>query len=133
MNKTILVASFVFPDKIDWFIDLLSKNFNIKKENVFMYKNLDDDTKVIITFKLILINGEKINLNKILPNATIIHKKGNAIYTINALNLLINFENSDNMSNLSYEHYEVDWSKYQDKMLITNKTNLVFINIQRIF
>lgn len=133
MNRTILVASFIFPDKLDWFLSLLSENFDIKKDNVFLYKNLDNNTKIIITFKLILVNGEKINLRDFLPNATIINKRGDAIFTINALNNLIELESNSELGNINYHNHQIDWNKYQHKMILTNKSNLVILNIERIF
>jgi hypothetical protein len=133
MNRTILVASFIYPDKLDWFLNLLSNKYNIKKNNVFLYKNLEDNTKIIITFKLVLINGEKINLKQTFPNATIINKRGDAIFTINALNSLIELESSLDKGNINYQNHQIDWCKYQHQMVLTNKSNLVFLNIERIF
>ena len=133
MDRTILLASFIFPERLDWFLNHLETKFNIPKDKVFIFKNLDDESKVIVTFKLVLIDGRKINLANNFPNALIIHKKGMAIYTINALNTLIEFENDLDKGNVIHKDYKIDWSKYQNKMILTDKTNLVFINIERIF
>jgi hypothetical protein len=133
MDRIILVASFIQPNELDWFLSILSTDFNINKDNVFFYKNLDDDTKIIVTFKLILFNGEKINLKEFFPNATIINKRGDALFTINALNNLIEFECGLENGNIKHHNHQIDWSKYQHQMILTNKSNLVFINIERIF
>jgi len=133
MDRTILVASFIFPERLEWFLKTLEKKFDIKKDKVFIFKNLDDDSKLIVTFRLILINGKKINLKHHFPNATIIHKKGNAIYTINALNTLIESESGLEKGNINYHNHKIDWSKYQNKMILTNNGNLVFLPIERIF
>jgi len=133
MNRTILVASFISPDKLDLFLNLLETKFNIKSKEAFIFKNLDDESKIIVTYKLVLIDGNKIDLNKHFPNATIIHKKGNAIYTINALNSLIELESGVDKGNINYKDYTIDWSKYQNKMILTNREGLIFINIQRLF
>jgi hypothetical protein len=133
MDRTILVASFILPEKLDWLLELLLTKFKIEKSNVFLFKNLDDDSKIIATFKLTLYDNVKINLNENFPGATIIHKKGNAIYTINALNNLIELDSKVGLGNIIYENYQIDWSKYQNKMILTNNGCLVFINIERIF
>ena len=52
MNKTILLATFIFPERVDWFLNYLGTKFSITKDKVFCYKNLDDESKYIITFKL---------------------------------------------------------------------------------
>lgn len=133
MDRTILVASFIFPERLDWFVNLLNTKFKLSKDKIFVFKNLDDESKLIVTFKILLKNGNKINLSEIFPNATIIHKKGNAIYTINALNTLIELESGLEKGNVNHKSHVIDWSKYQNKMIMTNKNNLIFLNIERIF
>lgn len=133
MNRKILVASFIYPSKLDWFLDILLSKFQIEKDKVFLFKNLNDDSKIITTFKLNLLNGEKIQLSDYFPNSTIIHKKGLAIYTINALNKLIELDDNLEEGNINHQTYQIDWNKYQNKMILMNNDNLVFIDIERIF
>ena len=71
-------------------------------------------------------------LKKEFPNATLIHKKGNAIYSINALNKLIETYNTDNIGNINYKSVIIDWSNYQDKLLLIKNNNLVITPIKRI-
>lgn len=133
MNKTILIASFIFPERTDWFLDYLETKFNITKNKVFCYKNLDDDSKVIITFKITVPNGERLNFKDLFPNAVILHKKGNALYTINALNKLIDEKYPESKGNTDYKNVKIDWSEYQDKMITLNSENLSILNISRLF
>ena len=129
MNK-ITIASFIFPERLDWFIDYLDNKFNIKKEKVFVFKNLDDESKLIVTFKFKLAN-KHVNLKNLFPSATPIHKKGMAIYTINALNKLIESEVGD--ENIDHKTYKVDWNEYQNKLILLNDGVLMISNITRIF
>jgi hypothetical protein len=78
MDRTILLASFIFPERLEWFLSYLKNKFNIEKEKVFCFENLDDESKVIITFRLTIEDGKQLNLKNLFPNAVIIHKKGNA-------------------------------------------------------
>ena len=133
MTRIILLASFIYPDRLDWFLGLLSENFNISKDKVFLYKNLDDNNKIIVTFRLVLVNGEKINLKALLPNATIVNKRGDALFTINALNMMIDLKFGLDKGNIDYQNQQIDWSEYQGNLILTNKGNLEFINIERIF
>lgn len=133
MNKTILIASFIFPERIDWFLSYLEAKFDIIKNKVFCYKNLDDDSKVIITFKLTVSTDERLNFKDLFPNAVILHKKGNALYTINALNKLIDEKYPDSIGNTDYKNIKIDWSEYQNKMITLNGENLSILNISRLF
>lgn len=133
MSKTILLATFIFPERLDWFLDYLENKFNIPKEKVFIFQNLDDESKLIVTFKLVLRNGKRINLKKYFPNAIPIHKKGTAIYTINALNKLIEMETGLEAGNIDYKKHRIDWDNYQDRLILNNNGELKFYEIKRVF
>jgi hypothetical protein len=133
MDKTLLLATFIFPERLDWFLDFLENKFDISKNKVFVFKNLDDEAKVIVTFKLILKGGKRINLKNHFPNAIPIHKRGTAIYTINALNKLIELETDLELGNIDYKNHKIDWSKYQDSLILTNNNELRFYRIKRVF
>jgi hypothetical protein len=133
MDKTILLASFIFPERVEWFLSYLEAKFNITKDKVFCYKNLDDESKVIITFKLSIPEGKRYNLKDLFPSAIPIHKKGNALYTINALNKLIDQRNGDSVGNIDNKSVIIDWNEYQNKLLLTNGKELSFLSIQRVF
>ena len=132
-NKTILLASFIFPERKEWFLNYLEDNFRIKPDRVFGYENLDDEAKLIITFKFTLIEGKRVNFKDIFPNATMIHKKGNALYTINALNKIIDEISGENIGNVDNKSVQIDWSRYQDKFLLTSNDEIKIYNIKRIF
>lgn len=133
MDKTILLASFIFNERLDWFLSYLEKKFSITKDKVFVFKNLDDESKLIVTFKFILKDTKKVDFNSIFPNAILIHKKGNAIYTINALNKLIESTQLDNIGNIDYKSVVINWSEYQNKLILTNNSQLAIFSIERVF
>jgi len=127
------LASFIFPERLDWFINYLDKKFSIPKNKVFGYKNLHDETKIIITYKLSINNDEKLDLKSLFPNAIIIHKNGDALYTINALNKLIESDLDASLGNIDYKSHKIDWSTYQNKMILTDKQKLSILDIKRVF
>lgn len=133
MDKTITLASFIFPERVEWFLSYLEAKFKITKDKVFCYKNLDDESKLIITFRLVIQEGKRLNLKDLFPSAIPIHKKGNALYTINALNKLIESSNKDLVGNIDYKSIKVKWEDYQDKLILTNNDELMFFRINRIF
>jgi hypothetical protein len=133
MNKTILLASFIFPERVEWFLDYLESKFQINKDKVFCYKNLDDEAKVIMTFKIIIPEGKPLNLKNLFPSAVPIHKKGDALYTINALNKLIEEKFPESIGNINNRSIKIDWSEYQNKMILINHNELTILNISRVF
>lgn len=133
MDKTILLASFIFPERTEWFLNYLENKFSTPKTKVFCYKNLDDESKVIMTFKLVIPQNKRLNLKDLFPSAIPIHKKGNALYTINALNMLIDSMSGDNIGNVDYGSVIINWDEYQNKLILTKGKELVFLNIERVF
>ena len=133
MNKTSLLASFIFPERLEWFLSYLEAKFSIGKEKVFCYKDENDESKLIITFKLSMPDDKSLNLKDLLPNAVIIHKKGNALYTINALNKLIDEKGEESIGNIDYKNVKIDWEEYQDKFIIIKERELNILSISRVF
>jgi hypothetical protein len=131
MNKTILLASFIFPERVDWFLNYLKTTFNV--DSVFCYKNLDDESKVILTFRLAINTEQPLNLKKLFPSAVIIHKNGDALYTINALNLLIQEKYPESVGNIDNKQIKIEWSEYQNKFILINNKQLCIFNIKRVF
>jgi len=131
MNKTILLASFIFPERVDWFLNYLKTTFNV--DSVFCYKNLDDESKVILTFRLSINTEQPLNLKKLFPSAVIIHKNGDALYTINALNLLIQEKYPESVGNIDNKQIKIEWSEYQNKFILINNKQLCIFNIKRVF
>jgi len=133
MNKNILLASFIFPERVEWFLSYLETKFKITKDNVFCYKNLDDESKVIMTFKLSVPEDKSLNLKDLFPNAIPIHKRGNCIYTINALNRMIENLHPESIGNIDNKSIKIDWDEYQNKMIIINASELKIFNIIKVF
>ena len=133
MDKSILLASFILLEKQEWFLNYLKVKFNIPKDKVFGYHNVNDETKIILTFKLLLTDGKQINLKSLFPNAITIHKRGDALYTINALNALIDLEYPESRGNIDYKSIKIDWTKYQNKFILVDDKELVVLDIHRIF
>jgi hypothetical protein len=133
MNRSIILASFVFPERLETFLNYLQKRFKLDRERIFIYDNIDDPIKKIVTYKVFLKDGKKIDLKSIFPRTIIIHKKGECLYTINALNRLIEEENGLESGNVEHKNYELDWEKYQNKLVLTTSEGLVFNDIKREF
>ena len=132
MVKIITLASFVLNEKIISFKKYLNKRFKIQENNIFEY-SLDDNEKTILTYRIHLYDGERINTRSFFPPTVIVHKKGECFYTINALNRLIESINNLESGNVNYKDYKIDWNDYQNKLIIVKHNELKIIDIKRIF
>jgi len=133
MDKTILLASFVHIDNVNTFIEYLSTQFDIEKDKVFGYKLISDESQIVITFKIILKDGIQINLKDFFQNSVIIHKRGDALYTINALNELIKTKIDGDIGNIDMKSVKIDWVEYQGKLILIDNQKLSLFDIKRIF
>jgi hypothetical protein len=133
MNKTIILASFVYPDRQDNFLRFLYKRYKVRRERVFIYDNIDNPKKNILTYKIFLNQGERVDLNEFFPKTIIVHKKKECFYTINALNLLIEKLTPNDRGNIDHKQINVNWEDYQNKMLLSTNNDLIIYNIKRNF
>lgn len=131
-NKIITLASFVFIDKIENFKKYLYKRFRVPEDKIFTYI-LEEENKKLVTFRILLKDGKKINTDTFFPTTIIVHKKGECFYTINALNKLIDENNLENNGNIEHSKVIIDWDNYQNKMLIIKSGELKIINLKRDF
>jgi len=81
----------------------------------------------------VIEEGKRLNLKDLFPSAIPIHKKGNALYTINALNKLIDSKQIENIGNIDYSSVKINWDEYQNKLILTKGKELVILNISRVF
>ncbi len=129
-QKILLLASFVKEDWIEGFLHKIKKKFGIKKENVFFFKL--EDGSFVLTYKLRVDIENKIDIKKELPKTIQIHKKGNTIFTINALNRLIE-EESGLQGNVNHKDYQIDWTKYENKIILLKGDVLEINKIEQVF
>ena len=132
MHNTLILASFIFPERLDIFLDYLKKKFGIDRDRVMVFDNIDDPLKIIVTFRLVLKDGRRIDFRKDLPTTIRIHKRGNCLYTINALNKIIERDFNLQPGNINYKNYAIDWDNYQDKMVLIVGGELKEYEIKRI-
>ena len=85
------------------------------------------------TFKITIPEEKRLNLKDLFPSAIPIHKKGDALYTINALNLLINQMDIENIGNINNKSVKINWDDYQNKFILTNSKELKILSISRVF
>jgi hypothetical protein len=86
-----------------------------------------------MTFKISIPEDKQLNLKNLFTSAVPIHKKGDALYTINALNKLIQQKFPESIGNIDNKSIKIDWELYQNKMILINNGELTIFNISRVF
>ena len=125
-NKGTIIGTFVKKNKILSFLENINNDFNIKFDKVFIYSIDTNFREYLVTFKTF----DKEKFIKNLPNATVMHVKNGCLFSINALNKLIDKEK------MYYEtpnnEVVVDWDKYKDKLIIVTNGELSISNLTKI-
>ena len=122
----IIIGTFVKKNKILSFLYTLKHGFKVNLDKVFIYSIDTNKYEYLVTFKT--YNKERFIKN--LSNATVMHVKNGCLFSINALNKLIEKENSD--SDKPNNEYLIDWDKYKDKLIIQTNGELSLSNLSKI-
>jgi hypothetical protein len=126
-KKGLIIGTFVSKNKILSFLEELKTKFYINIDRVFVYSISSNEKEYLVTFKTF----DKDKFIKNLKGSTIMHVKNNCIFSINALNRLIELENL-NTDEKPYNEIEINWDEYKDKLIILTNGNLNIYNISKI-
>lgn len=132
-TRNLILASFIETDRLEWFYGFMEGRHNIRRNSIFKYRQLSEPEVNILTFKFEIGRNDRIDFKNMFPNALLIHKKGNALYTINGLNKLIESHHSENIGNLVHSDVTIDWSEYQNKLIMVDGEKLAINEIERMF
>ena len=124
-ERGIIIGTFVRKNKILSFIETLRNDFNIKLDKVFIYSIDTNSKEYLVTFKTF----DKEKFIKNLNNATVMHVKNGCLFSINALNKLIEQDKDNDKPN---NEYIVDWDKYKEKLIIITNGELSVSNLSKI-
>ena len=122
----IIIGTFVKKNKILSFLETLKHGFKVNLDKVFVYSIDTNKYEYLVTFK----TYDKERFIKNLSNATVMHVKNGCLFSINALNKLIEKENSD--SDKPNNEYLIDWNQYKDKLIIQTNGELSLSNLSKI-
>lgn len=124
-NKSVLIGTFVKRYKILSFLEFLKNKMSLGLEKVFVYAISDNKDEYLVTFKSSRYNKNKYHIY----DSTIMHVKNGCLFSINALNALIEKEKDDGSDN---KEYQLDWDKYKDKLLVVTNGELQIKDIDKI-
>ena len=121
-----LVAVFVHKDKTEEFTDAMINGIQGDINHVRVYEVDGNDSEYLVTFKY--LSREDIDLKDYFKNITAVHVKNGCIFTINALNHLIEKLAGD--SNVNKKKYEVNWNDYKDTLILMKNNELTVSKIR---
>ena len=121
----IIIGTFVRKNKILSFLETLRAGYGIKLDKVFVYEIDTNQSEYLVTFKTF----DKDRFIKKISNATVMHVKNGCLFSINALNKLIDKEKGNDVPN---NEYLVDWEKYKDNLIILTNGELSISKLSKI-
>ena len=121
--ETQLLCTFCAKKDIESTIEQIKKIYTLAFNSVYVLDNVNDENQAILTYNIDLskpVLGEA-------PESTIsVHRKKqtNTIYTINAINKLIEEKNGGVLD----KTYKIEWSELQNTVLVTAYGKLKKVN-----
>jgi hypothetical protein len=104
---------------------MLKSQYKVNIDKTFVYDIDTNQYEYLVTFKTM----EKDAFIGKLANATVMHVKNGCLFSINALNKLIETLNDGDTPN---SEFVIDWSGYKDKLIIQTNGVLCISNITKI-
>tara|TARA_B100000287_G_scaffold308549_1_gene291724 strand:+ start:3086 stop:3493 length:408 start_codon:yes stop_codon:yes gene_type:complete len=119
--RTQLLCTFTRQSRLNETLNVIIECNDILYDKVYIFQNLEDTTQLICTYNVEFID----NFEENIENTISLHRKkqSNTLYTINALNEVIRAKNKGILD----KRFNVDWSEYQNTLLLTNETGLNII------
>lgn len=125
-NKGVIIGTFVKKSKILSFLEMLKNDLRVSVERTFVYEIERNTNEYLVTFKVY----DKDKYIKSLSNFAVLHVKNGCLFSINALNKLIDGEKSEGID--SNNEYLVDWNKYKNTLIILTNGELSISSISKI-
>lgn len=119
MTETLqLIGVFVNTLNLNETIKEIIQNNFLPNKKIYILRLEDMPDNLFCSYNI--IKEKQPVFGYVTPNSVILHRKHqtNTIYTINALNRLLEIENSQ---------YDIDWKKYKNKLITTSKNNILNI------
>ena len=126
-KKGVIIGSFISKDKVLSFLELLKYKFGVDLSKVYIYTISKNYKEFLVTFKT--YNKDK--FIKKLHGSTIMHVKNGCLFSINALNRLIEIEYNVKEEK-PYNEVEIDWNFYKNKLIVLTNGKLNINDLSKI-
>jgi len=119
-----LLITFTILNKLNDTVENIKRTYTILFDRIFVLQNTEDEKELICSYNI--DEGGKIDIENIPPNTIGVHRKKftNTLYTINALNYLIQLLNDGRLD----KNFSIPWENYTNCILVTNGGEFKKIN-----
>lgn len=124
-KKEVILGNFVKKNKILSYLEHIHNEFNIVYKNLFIYSIENNEEEYFVTFK---IESVKRNAFNNIKGGTIFHFKQGCIFSINALNKLID----DINPTTDKKSFQINWEEYKNHLIIVIDNNYQIKKIDKI-
>jgi hypothetical protein len=125
-SKLNIIGVFVKKDEILCFLEKLKKDFNFPMKRIFVYTIERNKNEYLVSIK----TYEKEKYVKNLEKTSILHVKNGCLFSINALNKLIDTLNQDSCTPNS--EYVIDWNDYKDQLMLIVNGELILSKLEKV-
>lgn len=110
--RTQLLCTFTDEGKFDTILYTIRESYELFSRKIFILK-LEPSKELVISYNIIPNQN-----TEFLPNTIMTHRKKetNTLYTINALNRLIESLNGGRLD----KSYQIEWGEYRNSMILTD-------------
>lgn len=122
-QPTQLLCTFTTVGGLEETIDAIKNTYKLMFDKIYLLENVDDTAQLILTYNVAKTDSLKLTPP---PSTISVHRKKhtNTIYTINAINKLIEQKNGGKLDT----SYRIEWSELQNMVLVTAYGKLKTVN-----
>jgi len=122
-SETQLLCTFTSVGELDNIVEKVTSSYKLVFNKIYILENTQDSNQLVLTY-----NITKMDANNIVPPPSTISvhrkKQTNTIYTINAINKLIEQKNNGVLD----KSYRIDWEELKNCVLVTAYGKLKVVN-----
>lgn len=122
-SDTQLLCTFTTVEGIDATIEAIKDSYKLVFNKVYVLENTEDANQLVLTYNVAKPTDSTVTPP---PSTISVHRKKqtNTIYTINAINKLIESKNGGVLD----KSYKIDWNELQNMVLVTAYGKLKIVN-----
>jgi len=122
-SDTQLLCTFTTVEGIDATIEAIKGSYKLVFNKVYVLENTEDANQLVLTYNVTKPTDSTVTPP---PSTISVHRKKqtNTIYTINAINKLIESKNGGVLD----KSYKIDWNELQNMVLVTAYGKLKIVN-----
>lgn len=121
-KKEFILVNFIKKRNILSYLEFIHNKYRIGYEKIFVYTIDENPNEYVVTFK---IHPERKKIVNEIEGATIFHFKSNCLFSINALNKLLENNGKD-------KDDELDWSLYYNTVISLNYGEIAIKHINKV-